>query len=276
MNTRNARRAACALLSIFISALLCSFVVQSAARADGFAQDKTTKKTTDARAATATRTPSDVVREFYKAMRERRFREAFAMSIYKPAVESLSASEFEELRPDFEEMAAEVPERVEIGGEQISGESATVFVKVVESGADKLKPTELIRSGNEWILGGRSDEAIVKQRGKQFFFEARIEAHHSLVEEIMKRMAAAQLLHSAQHNGQYGDLDALIRGGQVPQDVLAPATTGYNFRVVVQKNGKDYTAGAEPVRYGHTGRLSFYLDPRGLKSKDTGGKPLKK
>jgi hypothetical protein len=246
--------------------------------ADGFAQDKTATKP----AATATvkvavaRTPSDVVRDFYKAMRERRFREAFALSIYKPAVESLSATEFEELRPDFEEMASEFPERVDIGGEQISGEAATVFVKVVEDGADKLKPTELIRVGDEWIVGGRGDQALVKERGKQFFFEARIEAHHSLVEDLLKRIAAAQLLHSAQNNGQFADLPTLIRGGHVPQDALTPALTGYQIHLAQQKNGKDYTAGAEPVRYAHTGRLSYYLDSHGLKSKDTGGKPLKK
>jgi len=35
------------------------------------------------------RTPSDVVREFYKAMHEHRFKEAWALTIYKPAVEGL-------------------------------------------------------------------------------------------------------------------------------------------------------------------------------------------
>ncbi|MGI8996241.1 MAG: hypothetical protein ACR2GW_06175, partial [Pyrinomonadaceae bacterium] len=50
-----------------------------------------------AAAAQPARTPSETVREFYKAMRERRFREAFALSIYKPAIEGLTAEEFEEL-----------------------------------------------------------------------------------------------------------------------------------------------------------------------------------
>jgi hypothetical protein len=39
-------------------------------------------------------------------MRERKFSEAFALTIYKPAIEGLSAAELEELRPDFERMAA--------------------------------------------------------------------------------------------------------------------------------------------------------------------------
>ena len=51
-------------------------------------------------------------------MRERRFREAFALSIYKPAIDGLSAAEFEELRPDFEKMAAAIPEKIDISGEE--------------------------------------------------------------------------------------------------------------------------------------------------------------
>src|SRR5678816_280149 len=61
----------------------------------------------------AVKSPSDVVREFYKAMREKRFREAFDLSIYKPAIDSLKPQEFEELRPDFEKMAAVIPVEVD-------------------------------------------------------------------------------------------------------------------------------------------------------------------
>src|SRR6266851_3169621 len=78
------------------------------------------------------RSPTDTVREFYKAMREKRFREAFALSIYKPAIEPLKPQEFEDLRPDFDKMAAAIPEQINLTGEQISGNLATVFVKVKE------------------------------------------------------------------------------------------------------------------------------------------------
>lgn len=263
MKTRTPHaRAPRRLPTIFTRALLLLSLLAGATPA-AFAQSK------------PAHAPSDVVREFNRAMREKRFREAFGMTIYAPAVESLSASEFEELRPDFEEMAAEFPDKVDINGEQISGDNATVFIKVVEGGSDKLKPTELIRAGDRWIIGGRSDQALVKQRGKQFFFEARVEAHHSLVEDIMKRITAAQLVYSTQHNGQYGDLPSLVSTGGVPQDVLTPDVTGYNFRIALAKNGKGYAVSAEPVRYGRTGRLSFLMDAKGLRSKDTGGKPLK-
>ena len=62
----------------------------------------------------AVRSPSDTVREFYKAMREKRFREAFDLSIYKPAIDPLKPQEFEELRPDFEKMAAVIPVEVDL------------------------------------------------------------------------------------------------------------------------------------------------------------------
>jgi len=58
------------------------------------------------------RTPSDTVREFYKAMHDHRFKEAWALTIYKAAVESLNTQEMEDLRPDFEEKAAAIPDPV--------------------------------------------------------------------------------------------------------------------------------------------------------------------
>src|SRR2546430_17300466 len=75
------------------------------------------------------RSPSDVVREFYKAMREHRFKDAWSITIYKPAVEGLTAEEMEELRVDFEERAAKIPGPGEIIGEQINANSATIIGK---------------------------------------------------------------------------------------------------------------------------------------------------
>src|SRR5256885_171147 len=64
-------------------------------------------------AQTTPRSPSDVVREFYKALHERRFKEAWSLTIYKPAVQDLSAEEMEDLRAGFEEEAVRSPEQVE-------------------------------------------------------------------------------------------------------------------------------------------------------------------
>src|SRR6266851_7928599 len=66
------------------------------------------------------RSPSDVVREFYKAMREHRFKDAWALTIYKPAVQDLTAEEMEDLRPDFEQKAAQIPEQIQVTSEQIN------------------------------------------------------------------------------------------------------------------------------------------------------------
>ena len=127
MNYRRLREPSCALsfliapLLLFISCMGCA----------AFAQNN------------QTRTPTETVREFYKAMREKRFREAFALSIYKPAIDGLSAEEFNDLRPDFEKMAAVIPEKIEVNGEQISGDAATDFVKIAD--ADKAAEATVMR-----------------------------------------------------------------------------------------------------------------------------------
>ena len=222
------------------------------------------------------RTPSDVVREFYRAMSEKRFREAFALTVYRPAIEPLSAEEFEELRPDFEKIAALTPEKIEVTGEQISGETATVFVKMTEDGREQTKPhTMLRRASGAWVFGDIENETAVKKLGKNFFFEARIDAHHDELMAMLPRIATAQLVYSAQHNGRFADLETLVSSNLVPKDLLTVDSTGYRFRVTTHKDGKSYTTFAEPAEYGRTGRLSFLMDQSGIKSKDTGGKPLK-
>src|ERR1051325_4507338 len=139
------------------------------------------------------RSPSDTVRDFYKAMREKRFREAFDLSIYKPAIDPLKPQEFEDLRPDFEKMALAIPAAVNITGEQISGDLATVFLKVKEGdAAEQAEPVSLMRVNGVWLLGDRESQAIVNKAGKQFFFDARIKAHHSDVQDMLTRISLAE------------------------------------------------------------------------------------
>ena len=231
-----------------------------------------------AAAAQTTRTPSDVVREFYKAMREHRFKEAFSLTIYKPAVEGLSAEEMEDLRGDFEEKAAAVPDQVEITGEQIDGKTATVFVKVPinESTPQTIsQPVNLISSGASWIIGTEADQVEVKQKGRRFFLDALITQHQSDVEDLLRRVIAIQIVYSQQHGGAYGDFAALINAGLVPKDAGDSKVLGYNFHVTVGKDGKTYLAGAEPTRHGHSGKLSYWMDQTGtIKGIDNGGKVL--
>ncbi|HKR21494.1 MAG TPA: hypothetical protein VJS17_02825, partial [Pyrinomonadaceae bacterium] len=170
------------------------------------------------------RTPSETTRVFYQSMRDKKYREALAMSIYQPAMEGLSAQEFEDLRPDFDRMAAAIAERVpatiDVSGEQISGDVATVFIKVLNAdGKEKIEPVTLIQISNAWIVGDRESLDMVKKAGKKFFFEARITAHHNDVQDMMTRISLAQVLYSQSHNGQFGNLAELIAGGLVPKDI---------------------------------------------------------
>jgi hypothetical protein len=223
----------------------------------------------------AVRSPSDTVREFYKAMREKRFREAFDMSIYKPAIDPLKPEEFEQLRPDFDKMAAVIPVQVDLSGEQISGDIATVFVKVKEGEKpEELQPVTLILTNGAWIIGDKENQAVVKKAGKQFFFNARIDTHHDEVQTMLTRVSLAELLYSQQHDGLFADLATLISLGLLPKDLEGTESTGYRFHVNAPNGGKTWNAAAEPATYGSTGKLSFYLDAAGVRSSDTGGKPL--
>ncbi len=248
----------------FLSTLIASLLVLvSCAGGEGFAQNS------------QARTPTETVREFYKRMRERKFTEAFQLTIYTPAIAGLSAEELEELRPDFERMAAAIPEKIEVSGEQTSGDIATVFVKIAD--ADKTaqaEPVTLMRDASGWIVGDRDSQEVVKKAGKRFFFEARIETHHNEVQAMLQRISIVQLAYASQHNNTYADFPTLVTAGLLPKDIEAPESMGYRFRLTLAKDGKSWTAGAEPTRYGRTGRFSFLLDQSGLRSADVGGKPL--
>lgn len=227
-------------------------------------------------AAPAASSPTDVARAFYTALRESRFRDALLMSVYRPAIESLSAEEVEELRPDFERLAAQVSPDFEFTGETFTGEEATVFMK---TGSEqernvKVEPVYLTRVGGAWVVGTPGDAVEVRKLGKKFFFEKRIAAHEQDAEDMLKRIQAAEIAYSLQNAGLYGDLDALVRAGFVPQDILGTETTGYRFTVTTAADKKSFAARAEPASYNRTGRLSFYMDKSGIQRKDAGGKPL--
>ena len=219
------------------------------------------------------------MRDFYRMMREKKFREAFGISIYRPALEGLSTQEFEDLRPDFEKMAVavseKIPAQVDISGEQISGDVATVFVKVLDAeGKEKVEPATLLKIDNAWVVGDRESLEMVRKLGKKFFFEARINAHHSDVQDMLTRISLAQVVYAQGHNGQFGNSAELITAGLIPKDLEGTESTGYRFQIVRAADGKSWYATAEPAQFGRTGRLSFYLDASGVRSGDTGGKPL--
>lgn len=225
------------------------------------------------------RTPTETTRAFYTMMREKKYRQAFAMSIYQPAMEGLTAQEFDELRPDFDKMALAIAEKlpgnIDISGEQVSGDLATVFVKVLDAdGKEKIEPATLIKLSNAWVVGDKESLDLVKKAGKKFFFEARITAHHNDVQDMMTRISLAQVFYSQGHNGTFGTMAELIAAGAIPKDIEGTESTGYRFQINRAADGKSWYATAEPAQYGRSGRLSFYLDAAGVRSGDAGGKPL--
>jgi hypothetical protein len=251
-------------LRLFALALGSVLLVSSAATANAATQKPV-------------RSPSEAVREFYKALSEKRFREAFDQSIFKPAIDGLTPSEFEDLRPDFERVAGKITAAVEITGEQISGEEATVFVKVPQEddpSKSDVEPIYLIQIEGRWIIGDKQNQAIVKKAGKQFFFDARINAHHDEVQSMLVRINLAQLAYAQQHQNLFGDMPTLISAGLLPKDLEGTESTGYHFHLELAKDGKAFTVGAEPAQYGRTGKLSFFMNQEGVRSTDTGGKPL--
>jgi hypothetical protein len=225
------------------------------------------------------RTPSDTVREFYTALRERRVRDAFSMSIYKPAIDSLTPEEFEELRPEFEKLGDAVPAQIGIYGEQISGERATVFARISDDADAKQEPIELIRSGGIWIIDDPKSRDALQKEGKEFFFKERVEIHHGELRKVLIKLVNVEAIYASQNAGRYADLAALTASESgmrlaLREDIDALPTLGYRLSISLAPDGKSYRVNAEPLRYGRTGRLSFYTDASGMQEKDTGGKPF--
>ncbi len=256
-------------------------------------------------ASQAVGTPGETVQEFYKALREKRFREAFAMSIYssaingltdaefaalrpefknlsdaefarlRPKFQRLTAEEYDELRVDFERLAANVPPDVTISGEQISGsDAATVFVQIKDADAKlvQAEPVVLFREGNKWIIGDRASARPIKKEGKDYFFNLRIKTHEDEARAMLQRINLAEIAYAAQHNKAFAVLPALIAAGLVPKDVEATESTGYSFQLTLAPDKHSFTVSATPARYNRTGRVSFFMDASGIKTRDTGGK----
>ncbi|HWS88092.1 MAG TPA: hypothetical protein VN282_14070 [Pyrinomonadaceae bacterium] len=224
--------------------------------------------------AAAQGSPTEVVRAFYTALKEARFREALLMTVLRPAVEAMSAEELNEFKADFARLLPAVPAEFRITGESLAGEEATVFVATGTEREPKVEPVNLVRERGAWLIGDRASADEVRKRGKKYLFEERIAVHEQEAENMLNRILAAQVAYSLQHSGGYADLNGLVKAGYVPQDILGAETTGYRFSVQLAPDSKSFAARAEPERYGRTGRLSFYLDKSGLRKKDVGGKPL--
>jgi hypothetical protein len=228
--------------------------------------------------------PADTVRVFYRHLRARNFREAMFLTNLRPAIEGLTDAELKELHVDFEPLAAQVPSDIEINGEIISKDRATVTAKLPDNDTDEMKLQEikLRRENNVWIIltVDEQAEADVKREGVNYFTALRIKTHHEEAKAMLERVNKAQMVYATQNGGLYADAATLIDKGFLPKDFLTAETTGYNYQIQVSPDRKKYVAAATPAVYGKTGKLSFWFEANGnktstLKNKDGKGQALK-
>ena len=229
--------------------------------------------------------PADTVRVFYKSLRENRFREAMFLTNLRPAIEGLTDTELADLQLDLSVIAQQIPTDIEINGEIISGNYATVTAKLPDNETKQitLQDIRLRKEGNYWIILTIDEEAeaAVKKEGNKYFFNLRLQTHESEAKAMMERIAKAQTVYALQNGGLYGEMNVLVEQGLLPEDALTSTSTGYNYKITVASDKKKYFATAEPAVFGKTGKLSFLLDlddkrNTRLTAKENQGQSLKK
>ncbi len=215
--------------------------------------------------------PADTVVNFYRALKEKKYVEGFRHSVYKGAIEGLSAAELQELEPDFARTSAEIPNKIEVKGEQVNGEAAIVFLKF--EGSEETQPVAVIRLNGEWLVGDHEALQMVQQQGRSFFFNSRMVVNEQEVINLISRIYGAQLIYAKQFGGRYLNLSELVSKQAVSKDVEDGEANGYKFTLTVGADKLSFSLTAVPNVYGKSGKLSFYLDPQGLRAEDLKGQP---
>ncbi|MGI8810914.1 MAG: hypothetical protein ACR2IH_00100 [Pyrinomonadaceae bacterium] len=227
--------------------------------------------------------PAETVRAFYKNLREKKFREAIFLTNLRPAIEGLTDTELRDFRVDLESIARGVPAELEINGEIVSGEKATVTAKIPDEDSEKLVQREirLRRENGVWIIltVDEAAEQIIKKEGKNYFYALRIETHEDEARSMLERISKAQIAYAMQNGGAFAEIQKLVDEKLLPPDVKTSESTGYVYAVKMIDAGKRFAATASPAKYGKSGRLSFVFESDGhhipkIVSKDNGGKPL--
>lgn len=217
-----------------------------------------------------TETPSSTVRKFYDLLRHKRYWEGFSVSVYRAALEGLKDEDLRELEPEFERLASSLPELVQIEGEQISGDRASVFVKLPNE--QKAQEVILIKQSGQWIVGDLDTQKYVKKQGRNFFFNERIRVSEAEVNEWMQEILGYELIYFKAKQ-QYATFADLAKSGSVSEQLLSGTVSGYVFEIQLSADRQKFSAMARPVIYGRTGRLSFYTDQTNLvRAEDKSGK----
>ena len=207
--------------------------------------------------------PADTVRVFYKYLREKKIREAIYLTNLRPAIEGLTDSELKEFQVDFEAIAAIVPEQIQINGEIVSGDLATVTAKLPdEDDKMQLQQIKLKNNGGVWVIQTVDEEAEkkIKQEGKNYFYALRIETHQDEARKMLDRISKAEMVYSLQNNNSYGDMQQLIAAGFLPEDAKSSESTGYKYNLELSSDKQSYKVIASPAEYGKTGKLTFTVE----------------
>jgi hypothetical protein len=226
--------------------------------------------------------PADTVRVFYKHLREKRFREALFLTNLRPAFEGLTDAELKDFAVDFAALAGQVPPEIQINGEIISNDTATVTANLPgEDGKLEIQTLKLKKTGDIWVIQSADEESskMILKEGKQYLYKLRIKTHEDEARKMLDRIAKAQLAHAYTKGGAVASIEELIAAGLLPEEIRTSESTGYVYNLKITPDNRSYSATATPAEYGMSGKLSFVLKPDGkgmarVSSRDNGGKPL--
>jgi hypothetical protein len=216
-------------------------------------------------------TPSDTVIKFYRALKEKKYVEGFHLSVYRGAIEGLSAAEMKDLEPDFIRTFSAIPDKIEVKGEQLNGNTAVVFLKF--EGIEKLEQVALIAQGNEWLVGDQESLELVKAQGRNFFFNTRMIVNEEEANEMLQRILNAEFVYASKFEGRNASIAELVKLQGLPKDMEDEESSGYKFSLTLSEDKRTFHLNATPVVYGKTGKLSFYADIEGIHAEDLKGKP---
>jgi hypothetical protein len=216
-------------------------------------------------------TPSDVVIKFYHALKEKKYVEGFHLSVYRGAIEGLSAAEMKDLEPDFQRTFSAIPDKIEVKGEQINGITAVVFLKF--EGVEKLEQVALIAQGNEWLVGDQEALDLVKEQGRNFFFNTRMVVNEAEANEMLQRILNVEFVYASKFEGRLAPIAELVKLQGLPKEMEDGESSGYKFSLTISEDKRSFYVHAVPVVYGKTGKLSFYADVQGIYAEDLKGKP---
>jgi hypothetical protein len=215
--------------------------------------------------------PTETVLAFYKLLREQNYMEGFGYSVYREAVEGLSEEDFAELVPDFQQTFSDIPEKIEIRGEQAGGDVATVFA--LFGPGDEVQEVSLVKVDGKWLVGDRDALEQVRRERTSFFFNARVRVNHNDAFDLVKRITGTEDVRF-QTKKAYGTLDELVAQEGFAGEIKDGVASGYRFTVFVTPDRQAFTLVAVPVRYGRTGKLSFFSDGKSVHAADAAGRPV--